>query len=343
MPARFLSWAAKRMMLRGSFSLAALRRGGLWLAIGLCAGLLVGCRIPREASKVERNVVYGQVGRKKLVLDMVFPSTGAGPRPVVVYLHGGAWSSGVKSLGNGWDAAPELIRRGYVFVAVAYRLAPRYKFPAQIEDAKCAVRFLRAHAAEYNLDPNRIVAMGGSAGGHLSALLGTADASVGFDNSGGWTNESSRIQAVVDMFGHADLFYAVQHRERVRLVVRSVFGTKSSEEILRRFSPVTYVTADDPPFLLVHGERDGVVPLRQSELMKAALEKKNVPVELIVVKHAGHCLLASGGRPNPSRKNLGVMIADFVDRTLSQPTRAAGTQPATPTTPASRADSSQIP
>lgn len=327
----------------GSFSLAAARHGGLWLAVCLCAGLLVGCRTPRAASKVERNVVYGQVGRKELVMDIVFPSTGVGPWPVVVNLHGGAWSSGWKSLGNGWDAAPELIRRGYVFVSIAYRLAPRHKFPAQIEDAKCAVRFLRAHAAKYNLDPNRIVAMGASAGGHLSALLGTTDAGAGFDLSGGWTNESSRVQAVVDMFGHADLYYAVQHRERVRLVARSVFGTKSSEEILRRFSPVNYVTADDPPFLLVHGERDGVVPLRQSELMKAALEKENVPVELIVVKCAGHCLFASGGRPTPSSKNLRTMIADFVDRALSQPTRAAGTQPATTTTPASRANSSQIP
>lgn len=331
------------MMACGSFRLAAARRGSLWLAVCLCAGLLVGCRTPREASKVERNVVYGQVGRKELVMDMVFPPSGVGPRPVVVNLHGGAWSSGVKSLGNGWDAAPELIRRGYVFVSIAYRLAPRHKFPAQIEDAKCAIRFLRAHAAQYNLDPNRIVAMGSSAGGHLSALLGTTDAGAGFDNSGGWTNESSRVQAVVDMFGPADLVYAVQHRERVRLVVRSVFGTKSSEEILRRCSPVHYVTADDPPFLLVHGEHDGVVPLSQSELMKAALEKENVPVELIVVKHAGHCLYASGGRPTPSSKNLRTMIADFVDRALSQPTRVAGTQSATTTNQVSFGAERQFP
>lgn len=276
-------------------------------------------------------------------MDIVFPSTGTGPRPVVVNLHGGAWTQGIKSIGTSWLAAPELVRRGYVFASIYYRLAPRHKFPAQIEDAKCAVRFLRAHAAEYNLDADKIMALGDSSGGHLAALLGTTDARAGFDTSGGWTNESSRVQAVVDMFGHADLVYAVQHKERLRLIARSVFGTKSSEEILRRFSPVSYVTPDDPPFLLVHGERDGLVPLKQSELMKAALEQVGVPVELIVVKHAGHCLFAAGGRPTPSSKELGTIVADFVDRALASPTRAVQWPPAATKHPAAPASASRTP
>ena len=205
------------------------------------------------------------------------------------------------------------------------------------------MRFLRAHAAEYGLDPNHIVAMGSSAGGHISALLGTTDASAGFDNSGGWTNESSRVQAVVDMFGHADLFYGVQHGERLRLIARSVFGSKSSEEILRRFSPVSYATPDDPPFLLVHGERDGLVPLKQSELMKAALEKVGVPVELVVVKHAGHCLFAAGGRPTPSSKELGIIVADFVDRALARTNQVADAPSVPATSPAAPANSRRTP
>ena len=326
-----------------SFYPTGRRRGGQLSAGLLALFFLAGCTTPREASRVDRNVVYGQVGRKQLVMDIVFPSTGTGPRPVVVNLHGGAWTQGIKSVGTSWLAAPELVRRGYVFVSIYYRLAPRYKFPAQIEDAKCAVRFLRAHAAEYNLDPNRIVAMGSSSGGHLSALLGTTDASAGFDTSGGWTNESSRVQAVVDLFGHADLFYAVQHGERLRLIARSVFGSKSSEEILRRASPVTYVTPDDPPFLLVHGEHDGFVPLKQSELMKAALEKEGVPVELVVVKHAGHCLFAAGGPPTPCSRDLGTMIADFIDRSLAPSPHEAGTQPAATTNLAAPANSRRTP
>lgn len=286
---------------------------------------LAGCTTPREAARVERNVVYGQAGRKQLVMDLYFPATNTAPWPVVVNLHGGAWTAGIKSVGTSWLAAPELLRRGYVFASIYYRLAPHHKFPAPLEDAKCAVRFLRAHAAEYNLDPNRIVAMGSSAGGHLAALLGTTDASAGFDTGGGWTNESSRVQAVVDMFGHADLAYAVERKEGVRLLAKAVFGTRSDTNILRRFSPVSYVTPDDPPMLLIHGEHDSLVPLKQSELMKAELEREGVPAELIVVKHAGHCLFAAGGKPTPSGRDLGARIADFVDQALASPAaHAAG-------------------
>ena len=126
----------------------------------------------------------------------------------------------------------------------------------------------------------------------------------------------------------------------MRLIAQSVFGTKSSEAILRRASPVSYVTPDDPPFLLVHGERDGMVPLRQSELMKAALEEQGVPVQLVVVKHAGHCLVPEGGRPNPSRETLGRLIADFADRVLAASPKV---QPASATSPASPASSRRTP
>ncbi len=314
-------------------------KGVAGIAVGALL-LVMGCATPRGAARVERNVVYGRAERKELVMDLVFPANGSAPHPVVLNLHGGAWAEGSKSVGTSWLAAPELVGRGYVFASIYYRLAPQHKFPAQIEDAKCAVRFLRAHAAEYSLDPNRIVALGSSAGGHLAALLGTTDAAAGFDTSGGWTNESSRVQAVVDLFGHADLAYAIQHRERVRMIAQSVFGTKSSEAILRRASPVSYVTPDDPPFLLVHGERDGMVPVRQSELMKAALEEQGVPVQLVVVKHAGHCLVPAGGRPNPSRETLGRLIADFADRVLAV---SAGKPSATATSPAFPAGSHRTP
>lgn len=319
------------------------RHRGWVVLVCLGAGLLTGCTLPRGAARVERNVVYGQVGSKRLVMDMLFPAATNSPRPVIVSLHGGAWTQGNKSVGTSWLAAPELIKRGYVFTSINYRLAPRHKFPAQLEDAKCAVRFLRAHAAEYNLDPNRIVVMGSSAGGHIAALVGTADADVGFDTSGGWTNESSRVQAVVDMFGHSDLYYAVQRGEGLRLIAQAVFGSKNSEEILRRASPVTYVSPDDPPFLLVHGEHDGIVPLRQSELMKAALEKAGVPVEMIVVKHAGHCLFAAGRPPNPPSKAVGRMIADFVDRSLAQPAGPMTYPSGAITNSAVRADLRQTP
>lgn len=285
--------------------------------MGLSLCLTTGCRAPNSAGRTERNVVYAHIGEKELVLDLFFPkSSDPKPRPVAVNFHGGGWTYGAKWNGTGWLAASELLQRGYVFVSVNYRLAPRNKFPAQIEDAKCAIRFLRAHARQYNLDPERIAAVGNSAGGHLAALLGTAKESAGFDRSGGWTNESSRVQAVVDMFGPADLLYGVQHNETWSLLASEVFGSKTSEEILRRASPVNYVAPDDPPFLLLHGERDSLVPLVQSELLAAALRKAGVPVEFIIVKHAGHCFVPAGRPPSPNDAEIGKLIADFLDRKM---------------------------
>ena len=265
---------------------------------------------------MERNVVYGQAGGKSLRMDIFLPRSSEGARPVAVSLHGGGWSYGAKWNGQGLLAASELLKRGYVFASINYRLAPRHKFPDQIEDAKCAIRFLRAHAAQYQLDPQRIAALGSSAGGHLAALLGTTDASAGFEGSGGWPDESSRVQAVVDMFGPADLLYGVQHGELWAILAHEVFGSKTSEEVLRRASPVNYVSNDDPPFLLLHGECDGLVPLVQSELMEAALQKAGVPVELIVVKNAGHCFIPAGRPPSPTDAEIGKLIAEFLDRTM---------------------------
>lgn len=117
----------------------------------------------------------------------------------------------------GIDFIPELVARGTLVAAIDYRLAPEYKFPAQIEDVMCAVRFLRAHAADYNLDPDRIGAIGGSAGGHLVALLGTVDTSAPFSQtSGGWNGVSSRVQAVVDLFGPSDLGAMLQGQNSLR-------------------------------------------------------------------------------------------------------------------------------
>lgn len=288
------------------------------MLIALLSCVMAGCLSPGEAARAERNVVYTRVTEKEMALDIFFPrTTNSAPRPVAVNLHGGGWSRGAKWNGTGLIAMPELLKRGYVVVSINYRLAPRNKFPAQIEDAKCAIRFLRAHAKEYNLDTNRIAAMGGSAGGHLAGLLGTTDPSAGFDAYGGWTNESSQVQAVVDMFGPSDLVYAVQQKEGIALLGGYVFGAKShDDDIFRRASPVTYVNSNTPPFFILHGEHDSLVNLSQSERMRDALEKAGVPVEFLVVKNAGHGFFPAWGIPNPSKKEIAVLVADFLDRTL---------------------------
>lgn len=272
--------------------------------------------LPPLAEKIERDVVYGSVGGVDLKLDLYHPKeSGEKLQPVAVYLHGGGWTRGSKRFGTGMFPVGELLKRGYLVVAVNYRLAPAFKFPAQIEDAKCAIRYLRAHAAELKLDPKRIGVFGGSAGGHLAALLGTADASAGFDLSGGWTNQSSQVQAVVDMFGPSDL--ALGGGFGSAHLGRKVFGAKSADDpVLKRASPVTYATADDPPFLVLHGAEDHLVPLKQSERLLAVLKETGVPVTFVVVTNAGHSFYPWGGLPKPGRQELSRMIGDFFDTHL---------------------------
>jgi len=270
---------------------------------------------PASLGKVERDITYGVADGIALKMDIYYPKEASGAVPAVLYVHGGGWITGNKTAGAGVLEIPELVSRGYLVAAVNYRLAPRYKFPAQIEDVKCAVRFLRANAATYGIDPERIGAWGGSAGGHLVALLGVTDATAGLEGDGGYADQSSRVQAVVDMFGPSDLTTAFQGANP-RLLER-VFGTTDRySETVKLASPVTWVSSDDPPFLILHGEKDRLVPLSQSEILHDRLIAASVPATLTVVKNAGHGFAPAGGPIDPSRLAITKMVADFFDQHL---------------------------
>ena len=262
---------------------------------------------------VERDVTYCTIDGVALKMDVYTPGTMTTPAPVVIYVHGGGWTGGDKASG-GERERQELLVRGYLVVAVNYRLAPEYKFPAQIEDVKCAVRHLRANVAAYNFDPDRIGAWGNSAGGHLVSLLGVTDANAGFEGSGGYADQSSRVQAVVDGCGPADL---TQDFSGFSSWGNRVFGvTESSSQIIVRASPVTYVSSDDPPFLIVQGENDTLVPPSQSETLYQHLTAAGVPATLVMVENAGHGLKPVGGAMSPSRSEITQIIADFFDERL---------------------------
>ncbi len=268
---------------------------------------------PSKLGTVERDVTYGKTSGVNLKMDIYYPRKASGPVPVAVYVHGGAWAVGDKT----WVTAPldigELVDRGYMLCAIDYRLAPRYKFPAQIEDVKCAIRFLRANASKYGIDPTRIGAWGESAGGHLVALLGVTDSSAGLEGSGGYADQSSRVQAVVDMFGPSDLTALPGQSQ----LLEQVFGTSNPEsEALKRASPITYVSKDDPPFLILHGEMDDVIPLSQSQILYDRLVSAGVPATLVVVKNSGHVFVPVGGPITPTRAELTKMVADFFDSYL---------------------------
>lgn len=248
-----------------------------------------------------KDIVYGQSGGVDLKLDMAKPDSADGPLPALVFIHGGGWQMGDKS---GFEAViQQYASFGYVTVSVGYRLAPKYPWPAQIEDVKCAVRFLRSHAAEYGINPDKIGAAGHSAGGHLALLLGLMDPGDGFEGDGGNPGVSSSVQMVVNLSGPSDL-RAWRALPEANAASKAASG-KDFEEVLADFlgtaertapivaqaSPVTYIDAEDPPVITFHGSKDPVVPIEQATLLDEALEKGGVKNhKLVILEDADHGL-----------------------------------------------------
>jgi acetyl esterase/lipase len=260
-----------------------------------------------HTSKIAKDITYCTVDGVDLKLDLYFPKSLVGATPIVVYVHGGGWSTGDKSGGAGGTDFTSLLDAGFVVGSVNYRLAPQYEFPAMIEDVKCAIRFLRSNASMYNLNPDKVGAWGGSAGGHLVSLLGTSDKSAGWD-VGQYLDQSSRVQVVVDLFGPADLTSSFS--SGYQKVAQNVFGTTNfSDPIFKAASPVTYITPDDPPFLILQGDADKTVPLSQSQEFNDKLAAGGVSTKLVIVKGGPHGLNAVGELP--SRIELTQMIVDF--------------------------------
>jgi len=238
------------------------------------------------APTLERDLVYATVDGDDLTLDLYQPGS-SGLHPAIVFVHGGGWSSGDKATFA--DYALFFAERGYVGISVNYRLAPEHPFPAAVEDTKAAVRWLRENAEKYGVDPGRIGAMGSSAGGHLVAMLGVTDPSDGLEGSSGDLTLSSRVQAVVDYFGPSDLSLVGNVPDPAIL---AFIGGMCGEQPARcqAASPVTYVSSDDPPFLIVHGTADLRVPFSQSVVLRDALARAGVEATLLALEGAGHGL-----------------------------------------------------
>ena len=266
-----------------------------------------------EGVKAERDIEYARVGEMSLMLDIYRPESSDQTLPLVVWVHGGGWSGGDKAN----NPALPLSGRGYVVASINYRLSGVAPFPAQIEDCRAAIRWLRANAAKYGFDPRRIGVWGGSAGGHLVALLGTAGDVTKWDAVGGYTDQSARVQAVCDYYGPTDLLAARTpggRRDADSPVGRLLGGpVDERENEAREASPVRHVTPDDPPFLIVHGEQDETVSIEQSELLEAALKKAGVRATFIRVKNAGHGFRAGS---DPSPEEIRNKVIAFFDKHL---------------------------
>lgn len=276
--------------------------------------------IPADV-EVIRDVEYGKGGDVSLKLDILRPKTQPkAPMPVVVFIHGGGWRNGSKE--RGIERLIPLAQNGYFCVTINYRLTDVAVFPAQIEDCKCAIRWVRAHAKKYNADPKHIGVWGTSAGGHLVALLGTSGGVKELEGKGGWEKESSRVQAVCDWFGPSDFLYwaeevtkkgidiAKLENEVAGGAISKLFGGPFSrkQDVARQASPITYVSRDDPPFLIMHGDQDNLVPLSQSQVLHEALKKVGVDSTLKILQGAAH-----GFGPRFEAEKT---VADFFDKHL---------------------------
>jgi acetyl esterase/lipase len=264
-----------------------------------------------DGAKAHRDLEYVQGGHERQRLDLYVPENADKPLPVIVWVHGGAWLAGNKDSGG---PALTFVRRGYAVASINYRLSQHARFPAQIEDCKAAIRWLRANAKTYNLDPDHIGVWGASAGGHLVALLGTSGDVKELEGKEGTGGQSSRVQAVVDWFGPTDVTKMGGGHDGPDSPEAKLLGgpVQENKEKAERANPIAYVSKDDPPFLILHGDKDPTVPFSQSELLEEALRKAGLDVTFRPVKGAGH-----GGREFSSEENR-KLVEEFFDKHLKK-------------------------
>jgi acetyl esterase/lipase len=268
----------------------------------------------------EYDVRYVPDGDQAQSLDIYFPeSRTTQPLPLLIWIHGGGWSGGSKA------EMPFLnqLGRGYVVASVEYRFSQKAKFPAQIQDCQAAIRWLRANAEKYSIDPDRIGVGGASAGGHLAALVGTSGGQQAFPTIGGNEDQSDRVQAVCDIFGPTNFWTVITQADEDKNVKNALkwndgdpysklIGGKLGEdkEKCEAVSPVRYVGKDNPPFLILHGDHDTLVPYAQSVELSELLAEAGVEVTLQRLPGAGH------GGPAFGLPAIAKLTTSFFDKHL---------------------------
>ncbi len=235
---------------------------------------------------VEEGIVFGTGGGRELRCDVYLPPGRPQRAPAVLLVHGGAWRSGDRSQLRGYGIL--LGREGYVCVASEYRLSGEATWPAPLHDVKAALRWMRANADRYGIDPERIAVSGNSAGAHLALMMAGTPGVPEFEGEGGDAGVSTHVAAAIGIYAPVELASAGGAEQDGINPVRELMGANATAEDHRRASPITYAAAGFPPTLLIHGNKDTVVPHRNSLRMYEALEQAGVPVELHIYAEQPH-------------------------------------------------------
>ncbi len=242
-----------------------------------------------ESVELKADLVYAAYGSRQLRLDLFLPKSGTGPFPAVVYIHGGGWSGGNK--GAFRRQAAHMATKGFAGACIEYRLSGEAKFPAALYDSKAAVRWMRANAKQYRVNPDRIGAAGGSAGGHLVAMLGTTAHIRELEGDGGNAGISSRVQAVAAFNPAVDLVsFGKKASDNASNSVFAFLGATFADkpDLWAQATPLTHVRKDSAAHLFLHGTSDALVPYQQSVDMMEKLKKAGVPAEIFTADGASH-------------------------------------------------------
>ena len=280
------------------------------LVAAASVALLMSRRIVRL-----HNVVIGKGGGRDLHAEIAYPNRPNGLLPAIIYIHGGGWITGSPSEGP----IEALAKAGYFAASIEYRLSGEAKWPAQIEDCKLGVRWLRANASKYHVAPDRIGVWGGSAGGHLALCLDTMADVKNYEGAGGYPGVSSAVQAVVDFCGATDFMDPGPYGKEALRFTQELFGVPHDQnpELWKSGSPIAYVKAGDAPLLLVYGDSDRLCPLIQATAFETALTKAGVPHRLIVVKNGMHGFQPVPGKTTePSFEGIMRTMGAFFDQYL---------------------------
>ncbi|MDZ4288240.1 MAG: alpha/beta hydrolase [Prosthecobacter sp.] len=273
-----------------------------------CCSILLGVTFAQEAAvKIEKEVAYLPEGRKEKA-DLYLPKEDGKKHPGVLIIHGGGWTGGKKDAAREINIGTTLAGHGYVCLSIDYQLddksSPTICWPQNLHDCKTAVRWLRANAERLHLDVEHIGVIGGSAGGHLSAMVGVTGPESGLDPAGPYGEQSCRVQCVVDLYGPADL-------ENWKDIAALRQGRAAAPELYKQFSVITHLDKSDPPFLILHGTADKTVEVAQSESLAKALTKLGIENHLEIVEGAPHSF-----HLQPKQKDLRPLTLAFFDKHL---------------------------